>query len=68
LASQIVEDLRSARPHSPGIPIGEALLAVGAGDTALATRKLGELLREEPGLRTALSQDRDLAPLLNGPD
>jgi hypothetical protein len=40
----------------------------GAGDTALATRKLGEVLREEPGLRTALSQDRDLAPLLNGPD
>jgi hypothetical protein len=68
LARQIVEELRSARPHSPGIPIAEALLAVGAGDTALATRKLGEVLGEEPGLRTALAQDPDLAPLLDGPN
>ena len=68
LARQIVEELRSARPHSPGIRIAEALLAVGAGDTALATRKLGEVLREEPDLRTALSHDPDLAPLLDGPN
>jgi hypothetical protein len=67
MARQIVEELRSARPDSPGIPIADALLAVGAGDTALATRKLGELLQEEPGLRTALAQDPDLAPLLDGP-
>ena len=38
LARQIVEELRSARPDSPG-----------------------------PGLRTALAQDPDLAPLLDGP-
>jgi hypothetical protein len=40
-------------------------LAVGAGDTALAERKLHEVLQEEPGLRTALSRDPDLAPLLD---
>ena len=68
LAREIVEELRSARPHSPGIRIAEALLAVSAGDTALATRMLSEVLREEPGLRTALSQDPDLAPLLDGPE
>jgi hypothetical protein len=64
-ARRIVEELRRARPDSPGIPIAEALLAVGAGDTALAERKLHEVLQEEPGLRTALSRDPDLAPLLD---
>jgi hypothetical protein len=59
-----VEELRRARPDSPGIAIAEALLAVGAGDTALAERKLHEVL-QEAGLRTALSRDPDLAPLLD---
>jgi hypothetical protein len=67
VARQIVDELRRARPDSPGMQIAEALLAVGAGDTALATRKLREVLQEEPGLRTALSDDPDLAPLVGGP-
>src|SRR3954469_7747408 len=39
-ARAIVDDLRAERPDSPGLPIAEALLAVGRGDAAAAAAAL----------------------------
>jgi hypothetical protein len=60
-ARAIVADLRAARPDSPGLPIADALLAVGAGDTDAAREALS---RVDPRYREALRADPDLGPLL----
>jgi hypothetical protein len=60
-ARAIVDELRAERPDSPGIPIAEALLAVGRGDEAAATAALA---RVEPRYRDALRSDPDLGALV----
>jgi hypothetical protein len=61
-ARAIVEDLRAERPDSPGLPIAEALLAVGRGDEGAAREALS---RVDPRYREALRADPDLGPLLD---
>ena len=65
-ARQIVDELRSVKPDSPGIAIGEALLSVGQGDENSARRALAAVLADEPGLRHTLESDPDLGRLLAG--
>jgi mannose-6-phosphate isomerase-like protein (cupin superfamily) len=61
-AAEIVDDLRAQRPDAPGIPIAEALLAVGRGDMERARQALGAV---DPRYRAALRADPDLGPLLS---
>jgi hypothetical protein len=60
-AAAIVADLRTRRPDSPGLPIADALLAVGRGDEAAARAALA---RVDPRYRDALAADRDLVSLV----
>jgi quercetin dioxygenase-like cupin family protein len=60
-AAAIVQDLREARPDSPGLPIADALLATGRGDEAAAREALS---RVESRYREALRADPDLGPLV----
>jgi hypothetical protein len=60
-ARAIVDDLHAERPDSPGLPIAEALLAVGSGDERAAAEALS---RVDPRYREALRADPDLGPLL----
>ncbi len=60
-ARAIVADLRAQRPDSPGLPIAEALLALGRGDDAAAREHLSAA---DPRYRDALRADPDLGPLL----
>src|SRR3954464_3883003 len=60
-ARAIVDDLRARRTDSPGLPIAEALLAVGRGDRAAATEALSGV---DPGYREALRSDPDLGALV----
>lgn len=62
-ARAIVDELRAERPDSPGLPIAEALLAVGRGDRQAAIAALGEVRAE---YREALRADPDLGPLSGG--
>jgi hypothetical protein len=64
-ARRILDDLRQALPDSPGVAIGEALLAAATGDEATARRELRQLLERNPELRDALAEDPDLGPVLN---
>jgi hypothetical protein len=57
----IVDDLRTQRPDSPGLPIAEALLAAGRGDEPAAREALS---RVDPDYRDELRADPDLGPLL----
>jgi hypothetical protein len=61
-ARAIVADLRAQRPDSPGLPIAEALLAVGRGDRAAATAALAHV---DPAYLERLRSDPDLGPLLD---
>src|SRR3954451_17268341 len=60
-ARAIVDDLRARRPDSPGLPIAEALLAVGRGDRAAATDALSRVDRR---YREPLRSDPDLGALV----
>jgi quercetin dioxygenase-like cupin family protein len=60
-ARAIVDELRAERPDSPGLPIAEALLAVGRGDDGAAADALS---RVDPRYREALRADPDLGPFL----
>jgi hypothetical protein len=60
-ARAIVDDLRAERPDSPGLPIADALLAAGRGDSDAANEALS---RVDPRYREALRADPDLGPLL----
>jgi mannose-6-phosphate isomerase-like protein (cupin superfamily) len=60
-ARAIVDELRALRPDSPGLPIAEALLAVGRGDQASAAEAL---MRVDPRYRDDLRADPDLGPLV----
>jgi mannose-6-phosphate isomerase-like protein (cupin superfamily) len=59
-ARAIVEELRAERPDSPGLPIAEALLAVGRGDREAAIAEVRAEYRE------TLRADPDLGPLSGG--
>jgi hypothetical protein len=61
LARAIVDELRAERPDSPGLPIADALLALGRGDEAAAREHLGAV---EPRYRERLRADPDLSGLL----
>jgi mannose-6-phosphate isomerase-like protein (cupin superfamily) len=61
-ARAIVAELRAERRDSPGIPIAEALLALGRGDEAGARAALS---RVEPRYHPALRTDPDLGPLID---
>jgi mannose-6-phosphate isomerase-like protein (cupin superfamily) len=60
-ARAIVDDLRAQRPDSPGLPIADALLALGRGDEAAARERLSAADSRD---REALRADPDLGPLL----
>jgi mannose-6-phosphate isomerase-like protein (cupin superfamily) len=60
-ARAIVDDLRAQRPESPGLPIADALLALGRGDEAAARGHLGAV---DPRYREALRADPDLGRLV----
>jgi mannose-6-phosphate isomerase-like protein (cupin superfamily) len=62
-ARAIVDELRAERPGSPGLPIAEALLAVGRGDRDGATAALAEVA---PEYREQLRADPDLGSLCGG--
>jgi hypothetical protein len=62
-ARAIVDDLRRERPDSPGVPIAEALLAVGRGDREAAAAALA---RVDPQYHEHLRADPDLGSLLGG--
>lgn len=64
LAQAIVADLKAERPGSLGVPIAEALLAVGTGDRETASERLAAVLAEHPELCAPLEKDPDLGPLL----
>jgi mannose-6-phosphate isomerase-like protein (cupin superfamily) len=60
-ARAIVDELRAERPDSPGLPIADALLAIGRGDDAAAREALG---RVDPRYHAPLRSDPDLGALL----
>jgi hypothetical protein len=64
-ARAIVDELKAARPRSPGIAIAEALLSVGRGDREAAAERLAGVLAEHPSVRRPLEKDPDLGPLLH---
>jgi hypothetical protein len=63
-ARAIVDELKAEQPGSPGVPIAEALLAIGTGDRDAAAQRLEGLLAERPELRAPLEKDPDLGSLL----
>jgi mannose-6-phosphate isomerase-like protein (cupin superfamily) len=63
-ARAILDELRAERPRSPGLAIGEALLAVAQGDEAGARARLADVLETRPDWRGPLEADPDLAGLL----
>jgi mannose-6-phosphate isomerase-like protein (cupin superfamily) len=69
-ARHIIDELAAQRPGSPGVAIGEALLAVHRGETEAARAALADLTRREPALKRPLASDPDLGPLVEpaGPD
>jgi hypothetical protein len=56
-AEAIVDELRTLRPDSPGLPIAEALLAAGRNDEPAAREAIG---RVDPRYRDQLRADPDL--------
>jgi mannose-6-phosphate isomerase-like protein (cupin superfamily) len=60
-ARAIVEELRAQRPDSPGLPIAEALLAIGRGDRDAAAAALA---RVDPRYHEHLRSDPDLGALV----
>jgi hypothetical protein len=63
-ARRILDELRVARPGSPGVEIGAALLALGQGDVETARATVAELLGHQPAIAGQLASDPDLAPLV----
>jgi hypothetical protein len=64
-ARAVVDELEAVRPHSRGVGIGEAILALADGDREAAVAALSALLEREPELREALTVDPDLGPLVS---
>jgi hypothetical protein len=60
-ARAIVDELRAERPDAPGLPIADALLAIGRGDREAA---VAALARVDPAHRERLRSDADLGPLV----
>lgn len=67
-ARRIVDELKAAKPGSPGVQIAEALLALADNDQKAAEEILAALMRSEPALKQPLANDPDLGPLTAGPD
>ena len=67
-AREIVDELKAAKPDSPGVQIAEALLKLAANDRKAAQEILTALLQSEPALEAPLAADPDLGPLVAGPD
>jgi mannose-6-phosphate isomerase-like protein (cupin superfamily) len=63
-ARRIVDELRAERPDSAGIPIAEALLALGRDDRDAAAALLAELVGGRPELAEPLAADPDLGSLV----
>ena len=64
-ARAILDELRAERPESPGLALGEALLAAAQGDRETAARRLAEVLAREPRLREVVAREEPtLAGLL----
>jgi hypothetical protein len=66
-ARQLLDDLRRARPESPGVAIGEALYARSQGHTEAARELVAAVISANPGLRTPLARDPDLGTLVEEP-
>jgi hypothetical protein len=59
--------MRAHRPGDRASEVGEALLAVGTGETARAREIVHRLVSDVPEIREALEADPDLADLLPAP-
>jgi hypothetical protein len=66
-ARELLDELRRARPESPGVAIGEALYALAHGDSETAGQLLASVVSTHPELGTALSKDPDLGHLVSEP-
>ena len=66
-ARELLDDLRRARPESPGVAIGEALYARSQGDVESARELVASVISAHPELRTPLAQDPDLGSLVDAP-
>jgi hypothetical protein len=66
-ARELLDELRSERPESPGVRIGEALWALSQGEDGAARELLTSVIASNPELRAALEQDPDLGRLLTEP-
>ena len=66
-AREILDDLGAHRPGDRASDVGDALLAVGNGDTARAREIVSKLVSDGPEIRPALEADPDLADLLPDP-
>jgi hypothetical protein len=66
-ARAILDDLRATKPDSVAVAIGEALWEATHGNDEQAREHLETALTADPTVRTALEQDPDLGPLLEGP-
>lgn len=65
-AHAILEELRRVLPGDRGVDVGEALLALGAGQVAAARTIVARLIHDQPELRAVLASDPDLGALLPG--
>jgi hypothetical protein len=64
LAAELIDELRTAEPDAPGVPVADALLALGRGEQQAALDILSDVLRRWPQAEPALKADPDLGPLL----
>lgn len=68
-AREILDDMGAQRPGDRAIDVGEALLAVGSGETTRAREIVRRLVSDCLEIRSALAADPDLAELLpDAPD
>jgi AraC-like ligand binding domain len=66
-ARAILDDLRTTKPDSVGVHIGEALWEAAQGNFDTAREYLKTALSADPSVRAALQRDPDIGPLFEAP-